>query len=106
MSRSISDNASSTATAKDIKTTTAGPVATTNIGWNKRLLDTNKPEVDKKGNVENADTETEVASLRAMIQQIKNDMQEKLSQLKLDIEKEKEARKVLEKEVQTLRNKN
>jgi len=41
-----------------------------------------------------------------MIQQIKDEMQEKLSQLKTDIEKEKEARKMLEKEVQLLRNRN
>jgi len=102
MSRSVSENTNTT--AKDVKTTT-GPAAA-NIGWDKRLFDANKNVLEKKDHEGNSETEIEVASLRAMIQQIKNDMQEKLSQLKTDIEKEKEARKMLEKEVQLLRNRN
>merc|ERR1712013_457820 len=102
MSRSVSENTNTT--AKDVKTTT-GPAAA-NIGWDKRLFDANKNVLEKKEHEGNSETEIEVASLRAMIHQIKDEMQEKLSQLKTDIEKEKEARKMLEKEVQLLRNRN
>jgi len=95
ISRSSSESSNS-ATKEVI---TKGEVAGQNLGWDKRLL-------EKKEHGEDTVTTTEVARLRTMIKEMRNDMDDKLSQLKSEIEKEKEARKLLEKEVQILRRRN
>ena len=59
------------------------------------LLFREKVDIKEKSNMELF----QVARLRTMIKEMRNDMDDKLSQLKSEIEKEKEARKLLEKEV-------
>merc|ERR1712106_1200040 len=91
-------------TSKFGESTTTEPIDAVNLGWDKRLLDTNKNLVENKDTVKEV-TSSEVASLEILINQIKNDAQDQLSQLRSEIEKEREARIALEKEVQILKKK-
>jgi len=91
-------------TSKSGESTTTEPIDAVNLGWDKRLLDTNKNLVENKDTVKEV-TSSEVASLKILINQIKNDAQDQLSQLRSEIEKEREARIALEKEVQILKKK-